>query len=58
MKFTKSRNPNKRRRSIAPRHSETYLNELRNQRDALLANCKTESGKSAIEKAYSITIRP
>lgn len=56
MKFSKYRNPNKRRNH--PVHNRDYIEERKSEMRKALAEAKTESERLAIVKAYSITINP
>lgn len=58
MKFTKYNNPNRRRSVRRPAHSEAYVKEMQEKRDALLAQCKTGADKEYILKAYDVSMNP
>ena len=58
MKFSKFNNPNKKRRRVKSKYSQTYVNERRNEMYQALANAETDAQRDYIIKAFDISIKP
>lgn len=57
-KFTKFRNPNRRRRVRRSQHSQEYICEREKELYKLLANAKDDEEKELLWKAFDVTINP
>jgi len=57
-KFTKSNNPNKKKRQYVPIYSREYTEERKTEMMKLLSEATTEDQRIDIIKAYEVTVRP
>lgn len=56
-RFSKFNNPNSKRKHFR-KHDQRYVDDLRTQMYAALANCKTEKERDNVLKSYSTTLNP
>ena len=58
MKFTKWNNPSRKRKARHNTYSEKFREEMQNELYEELAKCETEDQRSAVIKAYNVTMNP